>query len=109
MDLHLFNTGDTMDKLARQVNIHHAVMQGSYFAGFSAIWGFGPVLLLHWGLSNSALGVVTSLALLLPSAALCGLPFFRTVGLFQSCMNVRLLCCVILFDNSITAFAAFRK
>lgn len=55
-----------MDKLARQVNIHHAVMQGSYFAGFSAIWGFGPVLLLHWGLSNSALGVVTSLALLLP-------------------------------------------
>ena len=55
-----------MDKLARQVNIHHAVMQGSYFAGFSAIWGFGPVLLLYWGLSNSALGVVTSLALLLP-------------------------------------------
>ena len=55
-----------MDKLARQVDIHHAVMQGSYFAGFSAIWGFGPVLLLHWGLSNSALGVVTSLALLLP-------------------------------------------
>ena len=55
-----------MDKLARQVNIHHAVIQGSYFAGFSAIWGFGPVLLLYWGLSNSALGVVTSLALLLP-------------------------------------------
>ena len=55
-----------MDKLARQVDIHHAVMQGSYFAGFSAIWGFGPVLLLYWGLSNSALGVITSLALLLP-------------------------------------------
>ena len=55
-----------MDKLARQVNIHHAVMQGSYFAGFSAIWGFGPVLLLYHGLSNSALGVITSLALLLP-------------------------------------------
>lgn len=55
-----------MDKLARQVDIHHAVMQGSYFAGFSAIWGFGPVLLLYHGLSNSTLGVVTSLALLLP-------------------------------------------
>lgn len=55
-----------MNKLARQVDIHHAVMQGSYFAGFSAIWGFGPVLLLYWGLSNSALGVITSLALLLP-------------------------------------------
>ena len=55
-----------MDKLARQVDIHHAVMQGSYFAGFSAIWGFGPVLLLYHGLSNSALGVITSLALLLP-------------------------------------------
>ena len=38
-----------MDKLARQVDIHHAVMQGSYFAGFSAIWGFGPVLLLYHG------------------------------------------------------------
>lgn len=55
-----------MDKLARQVDIHHAVMQGSYFAGFSAIWGFGPVLLLYHGLSNSTLGVITSLALLLP-------------------------------------------
>ena len=55
-----------MDKLARQVDIHHAVMQGSYFAGFSAIWGFGPVLLLYHGLSNSTLGVITSLALVLP-------------------------------------------
>ena len=55
-----------MDKLARQVDIHHAVMQGSYFAGFSAIWGFGPVLLLYYGLSNSTLGVITSLALVLP-------------------------------------------
>ena len=35
-----------MDKLARKVDIHHAAMQGSYFAGFSAIWGVGPVLLL---------------------------------------------------------------
>ena len=55
-----------MDKLARKVDIHHAAMQGSYFAGFSAIWGFGPVLLLYLGLSNSTLGVVTSLALGLP-------------------------------------------
>lgn len=54
-----------MDKLARKVDIHHAAMQGSYFAGFSAIWGFGPVLLLYLGLSNSTLGVVTSLALVL--------------------------------------------
>lgn len=55
-----------MNKLARQVNIHHAAMQGSYYAGFSAIWGFGSVLLLYLGLNNSTLGVVTSLALLLP-------------------------------------------
>ena len=55
-----------MDKLSRKVNLHHAAMQGSYFIGFSAIWGFGPVLLLYLGLSNSTLGVVTSLALLLP-------------------------------------------
>ena len=55
-----------MRGLAGKVNLHHAVIQGSYFAGFAAIWGFGPVLLLHMGLNNSVLGVVTSLALLLP-------------------------------------------
>lgn len=55
-----------MDKLAWKVNIHHAVVEGSYFVGFSALWGFGPVLLLYLGLSNSVLGVVTSLSLLLP-------------------------------------------
>ena len=55
-----------MDRLALKVNIHHAMIEGSYFAGFSAIWGFGSVLLLYLGLSNSALGVVTSLALVLP-------------------------------------------
>lgn len=54
-----------MRGLAGKVNLHHAVIQGSYFAGFAAIWGFGPVLLLHMGLNNSVLGVVTSLALLL--------------------------------------------
>ena len=55
-----------MDKLSLKVNLHHAAIEGSYFTGFSAIWGFGPVLLLYLGLSNSTLGVVTSLALLLP-------------------------------------------
>lgn len=55
-----------MDKLAAKVNWHHATIEGSYFAAFSAIWGFGPVLLLYLGLSNSMLGMITSLALLLP-------------------------------------------
>lgn len=55
-----------MDKLSVKVNLHHAVIEGSYFVGFSAAIGFGPVLLLHLGLSNSVLGAVTSLALLLP-------------------------------------------
>ena len=41
-----------MDKLAAKVNWHHATIEGSYFAAFSAIWGFGPVLLLYLGLSN---------------------------------------------------------
>lgn len=55
-----------MDKLARQLNIHHAAIQSAYFVGFSAMWGFGPVLLLYRGLSNSVLGAVTSAALLIP-------------------------------------------
>ena len=55
-----------MEQLARKVNIHHAAMQGAFFIGFSAIVGFGPVLLLSRGLSNSALGAVTSASLLIP-------------------------------------------
>ena len=55
-----------MNKLACQLNIHHAAMQSAFFAGFAAMWGFGPVLLLHYGLSNSVLGAVTSAALLIP-------------------------------------------
>ena len=62
-----------MGQLSRKVNVHHAVMQGSYYAGFSAIWGFGSVLLLYLGLNNSAIGAVTSLALLLPLAIQPGL------------------------------------
>ena len=55
-----------MEQLARKVNIHHAAMQGAFFTGFSAMVGFGPVLLLSRGLSNSALGAVTSVSLLIP-------------------------------------------
>ena len=55
-----------MEQLARKVNIHHAAMQGAFFIVFSAMMGFGPVLLLSRGLSNSALGAVTSASLLIP-------------------------------------------
>ena len=49
-----------MDKLARKVDIHHAAMQGSYFAGFSAIWGFGPVLLLYLGLTFAGAAAISA-------------------------------------------------
>ena len=55
-----------MEQLSRKVNIHHAAIQGAFFTGFSAMVGFGPVLLLSRGLSNSALGAVTSASLLIP-------------------------------------------
>lgn len=55
-----------MEQLSRKVNIHHAAIQGAFFTGFSAMVGFGPVLLLCRGLSNSALGAVTSASLLIP-------------------------------------------
>lgn len=55
-----------MKQLARKIDWHHVAMQGTFFVGFGALWSYGAVLMLSRGLSNSALGVVTCIAQLMP-------------------------------------------
>lgn len=55
-----------MRNLARKIDWHHLAMQGTLFLGVGAVWSYGAVLMLSRGLSNSAVGVVTCIAQLLP-------------------------------------------
>lgn len=55
-----------MSTLARKIDWHHVAMQGTFFFGFGALMSYGSVLMLSRGLSNSALGVVTCIAQLMP-------------------------------------------
>lgn len=55
-----------MKKLARKIDLHYVAIQGTFGLGFGALISFGAVLMLSRGLSNSALGVVTCIAQLLP-------------------------------------------
>ncbi|MBQ2997014.1 MAG: MFS transporter [Oscillospiraceae bacterium] len=55
-----------MHNLARKIDWHHLAMQGSLFIGVGAVWSYGAVLMLSRGLSNSALGLITCIAQLLP-------------------------------------------
>lgn len=52
--------------LAKKINLHYTTIQGTFGIGFGALMSFGAVLMLSRGLSNSALGVVTCIAQLLP-------------------------------------------
>lgn len=54
------------EDLRVKLNMHHALVQVLYFIGFSALWAYGPVLLLQRGLSDSTVGTITALALLAP-------------------------------------------
>ena len=55
-----------MKQLARKIDWHHVAMQGTFFIGFGALWSYGAVLMLSRGLSNSALGIITCIAQLMP-------------------------------------------
>ena len=55
-----------MRTLARKIDWHHLALQGTLFIGVGAVWSYGAVLMLSRGLSNSAVGVVTCVAQLLP-------------------------------------------
>lgn len=55
-----------MNELAKRIDLHYVAVQGTFGVGFSALMSFGAVLMLSRGLSNSALGIVTCIAQLLP-------------------------------------------
>ena len=52
----------------RKLNLCYAGIQSLYWAGFASIWAFLSVLLLYRGFSNSQIGTVSALALLMPLA-----------------------------------------
>ena len=52
----------------RKLNLCYAGIQSLNWAGFAAIWAFLSVLLLYRGFSNSQIGTVSALALLMPLA-----------------------------------------
>lgn len=50
------------------LNVHYAAIHGTFWAGYAIIWGFLSVVLLHDGFSNSQIGLISSLSMLLPIA-----------------------------------------
>lgn len=62
----------------RKLNLCYAGIQSLYWAGFAAIWAFLSVLLLYRGFSNSQIGTVSALALLMPLAVQPVLASLRT-------------------------------
>ena len=56
-------------RLIRRLNLHFSVLWALFWACSASLWGFRTVFLLHHGFTNSQVGLVSSLALLLPMAA----------------------------------------
>ena len=53
-------------RLIRRLNLHFSVLWALFWACSASLWGFRTVFLLHHGFTNSQVGLVSSLALLLP-------------------------------------------
>ena len=56
-------------RLVRRLNLHFSVLWALFWSSSAALWGFRSVFLLHHGFTNAQIGLVSSLALLLPMAA----------------------------------------
>ena len=56
-------------RLIRRLNLHFAALWGLFWASSACLWSFRTVFLLYHGFTNSQIGLVSSLALLLPIAA----------------------------------------
>ena len=116
----------------RKLNLCYAGIQSLYWAGFAAIWAFLSVLLLYRGFSNSQIGTVSALALLMPLAvqpvlasladrdrrftsrrlamALTGLLLLCAVGLWCSAGNMAVTAALyVLVGISLTATAPFHS
>ena len=116
----------------RKLNLCYAGIQSLYWAGFAAIWAFLSVLLLYRGFSNSQIGTVSALALLMPLAvqpvlasladrdrrftsrrlamALTGLLLLCAVGLWCSAGSMAVTAVLyVLVGISLTATAPFHS
>ena len=116
----------------RKLNLCYAGIQSLYWAGFAAIWAFLSVLLLYRGFSNSQIGTVSALALLMPLAvqpvlasladrdrrftsrrlamALTGLLLLCAVGLWYSAGSMAVTAALyVLVGISLTATAPFHS
>ena len=116
----------------RKLNLCYAGIQSLYWAGFAAIWAFLSVLLLYRGFSNSQIGTVSALALLMPLAvqpvlasladrdrrftsrrlamALTGLLLLCAVGLWCSAGSMVVTAALyVLVGISLTATAPFHS
>lgn len=56
-------------RLIRRLNFHFSVLWALFWSSSAALWSFRSVFLLACGFTNSQIGLVSSLALLLPMAA----------------------------------------
>ena len=116
----------------RKLNLCYAGIQSLYWAGFAAIWAFLSVLLLYRGFSNSQIGTVSALALLMPLAvqpvlasladrdrrftsrrlamALTGLLLLCAVGLWCSAGSMAVTAALyVLVGISLTGTAPFHR
>ncbi len=106
-----------MSNLARKIDWHHLALQGTLFIGVGAVWSYGAVLMLSRGLSNSAVGVITCIAQLLPmvlqgfTARACegeGRMTPRRMILWLSAVTIALLLVTCAFPQSLAlVIAAF--
>lgn len=59
---------DLSKRDVKGLNAHYAAIHSTFWAGYAIIWGFLSVVLLRYGFSNSQIGVISSISLLLPIA-----------------------------------------
>lgn len=55
-------------RLVRRLNLHFSLLWALFWGSYASLWSYRTVFLLHHGFTNSQIGLVSSLALLLPMA-----------------------------------------
>ena len=95
-------------RLVRQLNFHFSLLWALFWGSHASLWSYRTVFLLHHGFTNSRIGLISSLALLLPMAVQpllsslsdrCSLLTNRAVAMTLAALSM--VCCagIWLFDN----------
>ena len=100
-------------RLIRRLNLHFSVLWALFWTCSASLWGFRTVFLLHHGFTNSQVGLVSSLALLLPIAVqpiLSSLSdrsaFFTNRNLALMLTALGMVCCAGIWISHHTALYA---